>query len=432
MICICYPRQVELLAAFQNLPSNIGSSLAIPADLMPAIGALSSALMNAATALAAAPGASSGASSAQPAAAAEVALSANPSLQAAGQLAALAGAAATMNAGLGVNMSSPSAAASFGSLGSMLADLIKTLAELPLYLLDKLLQLAAVGELIEKFKDLLDVDLEAPDWVDDLGKAVNSKLADAASAAEAATKDALSGLDSLANDAAKAAALLAAQVAAISASSAAAVENSTAATVASATAALQTGLGVDLMIPGALDVLGKKVAAMKGTMSSMPGALDPASAALLLSPMKALSAIDSLRRTLGIDVLSPGAGGSLQDLLDSLGANLSSSGSASSTLNGAASTASALGGAASGSGGAGASASGGAGGALGAAAGASASSAASASLSGLAASPLMNPALAQMMAGMPAMPLPWMLLSSFCVQVQATLGIQLIAHGPCE
>ena len=46
-------------------------------------------------------------------------------------------------------------------------------------------------------------------------------------------------------------------------------------------------------------------------------------------------------------------------------------------------------------------------------------------------SPLANPALAEMRAGRPGVPVPWLLLTALCAQVKATLGIQLIAHGPC-
>ncbi|HUR28192.1 MAG TPA: hypothetical protein VM509_08390, partial [Planctomycetota bacterium] len=55
MICICRQRQLELLTRFGNLPANAGSGLVLPANLMPAVGALGGSLANANAALAAAP-----------------------------------------------------------------------------------------------------------------------------------------------------------------------------------------------------------------------------------------------------------------------------------------------------------------------------------------------------------------------------------------
>jgi hypothetical protein len=37
-----------------------------------------------------------------------------------------------------------------------------------------------------------------------------------------------------------------------------------------------------------------------------------------------------------------------------------------------------------------------------------------------------------MLAGVPGVPLPWLLVAAFAKQVESCFGIQLIAHGPCE
>lgn len=437
MICICYQRQLELLSRFQYLASNVGSSLVIPPELTPAIGALSSSATSANAALATASdagasqaAAAQGTATAQAAAAS--ALDANAQLQALSQLAALASSSAALQSSLGVDLSSPSAAGVFGSLGGMLADLLKTLAELPLYLLEKLSSLAQIGELVEKLKGQLDVDLEVPEAAKELGDAAANVLAQAKALAEQALKNAAAAPEGLAGSTQEA------EATAMSASTAQVATKASADAVASATSSVQSGLGVDLVAPGAMSVLSTKLAAVKAGISGMPAGPDPASTALLLSSMKALAAIDTLRRTLGIDVLAQGAGSSLQSKLQGLASNLAGSESACAALDSAASLASSSSGNAEGSAAlegnasVGTSADAAAETSLGASAGAAASSAVSLSVAQISNLPIMSPALAQMMAGMPAVPLPWMLLSSFCTQVQSTLGIQLIAHGPCE
>ncbi|MEO6710721.1 MAG: hypothetical protein ABI054_08955 [Planctomycetota bacterium] len=430
MICICYQRQLELLAAFQSLSSNVGTNLAVPADLMPAVGSMNSAMMNASAALAAAPAGGPEAAAASTAAT-SAALSASPALEAAAQLAALASAAGAANAGLGVDMTSPSGGASCASLMSMLPELIKTLAQLPLFLQPKLAELAQIGELVEKMKQSFGVDLDAPSWAEDLSDSVQEKLDEAKQQAE----------DALAGAGGKPPALPLDLLGLLSSSTTESVGDSISNTVASTNASVQTGLGVDMTAPGALDALGKKLGAVKGSMAGASGSAEPLDLALVLTAMQTLASIDVLRRTLGIDVLAPGAGGSLQALLNSLSSNLATSGAASAAgLNGAASTAASTT-ASLGSGAGGSSSSSASGSAstdvstsssMGATAGGAANAAASAGLAALAGSPLANPALAQMMAGMPGMPMPLMLLTALSAQTKSTLGIELIAHGPCE
>lgn len=447
MICICHPKQVELLSRFQFLSANVGTGLALPAGLLPASGSLNSAVMNASTALEVASSAGGASSAASSQAAAASALSASPQLQAATQLSALASAASAMSAGLGVDMASPSAGATFASLGSMIPAFINSLAQLPLFLLPKVLEIAQVGELVQEMKDVLDLDLESPQWSDDLGDAIAGKLAEAQKLAEDALKNALAGANELANAAAKAAGAAASSAAALAGLTEIATKDAIAGLSLSTLASVQTGLGIDLLIPGALELLGKKLAVVKSNVAGMPAVLDPAANALILSAMQLLSSIDIIRLTLGIDVLAQGAGASLQSLVNVLGANLGGSAAATTALNGAASSAAALSQSAGGSmslsgAGAGGAAALGASAspalgvsaspALGVSASAKSGMSASSSAAPAASSPLMNPALAQLMAGMPAMPIPWVLLSALCVQVQSTLGIQLIAHGPCE
>jgi hypothetical protein len=437
MICICYKRQLELLARFQHLPTNVGPGLALPSNLLPNAAALGHALgaANAALAAPAALGANAAASpSAQAAAAAS--LAANPQAQAAAQLAALASAAAAMNAGMGVNLLSPGAGATCASLWPMIAELLKQLALLPLQLLGKLLEVAKLGELVETLKDTLDVDLDAPDWAKDAAKAVGDKLDEA----KDNLKKALDAAQAGAGDAAKAAndaltpeALSKALQALQKSANAQATETAQAQALESAATSAQVGLGVNVMAPGGMAALAQKLGALGATSGAMPSALDPVSMAALLAAMQMLAAIDTIKRTLGIDVLAPGAGSELNSLLSSLANSLSQALPLSSALNGAAGAMNAaLGGGGSGSAGAGAGAGAavGAGASAGAGGGASAGAGLGASAAG-AGSPLLGPALASMLAGVPGIPLPWLLVAAFAKQAESTLGIQLIQHGPC-
>lgn len=442
MICICRQRQLELLTRFGNLPANAGSGLVLPANLMPAVGALGGSLANANAALAAAPlaaNANAAPAAVSPQASAAATLAANPQLAAAAQLSALAGGAAGMKASLGIDMSSPSAGAACADTWSMLPGLLQTLAALPLHLEPKLASLAKVGELSDQLKDELDVDLASPGWAEALNDSVADKLADAAQQA----KDAQGAVQSALTDAADGASGLVPPVPPLTPASLAAEEsaNATTSLMAGTTSSVQVGLGIDLAAPGALDVLAKKLGALKGTLSSMPGAAGPLDMGLIVSAMQMLATIDTLKRTLGVDVLAPGAGQSLQSVVNSLASNLAAAPGACAALDGAASSAASL--SLSGSGGAplsgGASLGGSGSGSGGASLGGSSSTSASiasgasaASNAALAGSALADPALAQMMAGMPGVPVPWLLLTALCAQVKSTLGIQLIAHGPCK
>jgi hypothetical protein len=429
VICICYQRQLELLACFGNLSSNVGTDLVVPADLMPAVASLSSSEAKASAALSAAPsGGPAAAADSQAAAAA--ALSANPQLEAAAQLSALAGGSASMKSSLGVDMNSPSAGEACNEMFGMLPGLLATLGGLPLFLQPKVSELAKVGELVDKMKDQFGVDLQSPKWADALSDSLAGKLADAQKAADDAMKKALP-------DALPGAPAMPTALEALTAEQSA---SSTTDVLASTEATVQSGLGIDLTAPGAMDALGKKLSSMKNTVSGMPSAMDPLDMGKIMATMQMLSGIDAVRRTLGVDVLAPGAGGDLQELLDSLSSNLTSSPGATESLDKAASAAAGLSlspngstsGSAAGSASLGASGSASGSAALDSSASSSMSIAADASAAALADSPLANPALAQMMAGMPGLPIPWLLLTSLSAQVKSTLGIQLIAHGPCE
>jgi hypothetical protein len=373
LICLCKLLQTQLLGRFQNLSANLNFSLNLP----PGIPGLLHAVV-------AAGASAQAAAQAQAQAAAHIQATASAGMQVMAQITAAAQFQMAMNAGLGVNMCSPTAPNLLGQLAMSASNLVNALEALPLAALDKLLPLAELAQLIGAVQRNLGLNLLNPATLPQLQAALaaNSNLS--------------------------------AQV--VASGTAQAVVSAQVAVVASAQAAVSAAFGANISTAAGLAATVSALGAMQAAMAAMPpfGNLIPFGP--LVGGTQLLTALAAIKRALGIDMLAAGALAQLRAPLAALEAC-----QLALALDALVPTAASVT--------AGASLAAEASLAMGASASANVSAGANVAAQ---IDAMMAAGLGAMMVGFPAIPPIPVMLAVLLQQIAVQLGINLVANSRCE